>query len=95
MPSISVKHDSSGRFIERRLEDELLLYDTLSGETHLIAPPALILLELLRDHTGTRSLLARELAHYLDGTEQEVQSFVDRTLASLQDIGLIEIKEYL
>lgn len=95
MPSISVKQDSVGRFIERRLEDNLLLYDTLSGETHLIAPPVLVLFEILRDHSGTRSLLAGEMAHHLDGTEQEIQNFVDRTLASLQDIGLIEIKEFL
>ncbi|UCV24704.1 HPr-rel-A system PqqD family peptide chaperone [Ferribacterium limneticum] len=95
MPSISVKHDNFGRFIERRLEDDLLLYDTFSGETHLIAPPVLVLFEILRDHSGTSSLLAREMAHHLDGTEQEVQNFVDRTLASLQDIGLIEIKEFL
>jgi len=93
LSGISVKHNDLGRFIERRLGDSLSLFDSLSGETHLIVPPATILIEFLKNFSGTRAKLVQEMMLHIDGTEPEVRNFIDRTLGNLQDIGLIEIKE--
>jgi PqqD family protein of HPr-rel-A system len=94
LPGISIKQNDSGRFVERRLGDSVALFDTTSGETHLLSPEVLVLIELLQSLSGKSDLLAEELAHHIDGTEQEIQNFIDQTLGNLQDIGFIEIEEF-
>ena len=90
--NINVTGADDDRFIERRLGDSLALFDTTSGETHLISPSALTLLKLLENFSGTRGMLLEELACHIDGTQQEIQDFLDRTLGNLEDIGLIKTK---
>lgn len=88
-----IRHDFSQRFSKQPLDDELALFDTLSGETHLISSSAVAVLDLLNNSAKTRDMLCQEMAPYVAATEQEIRAFIDQTIDELQKIGLLEIED--
>lgn len=83
------------RFQLKQYGTEAVAFDTVSGDTHYLAPLALQIFQLCRDHPGlsraeVRALLA-ERHSGVRGSALEIQ--VDETLGGLSRIGLIHIDE--
>lgn len=73
-------------------EDEAVVYDAASGDTHYLKPLTLALYQTCRDHPGhSLAELADALALRLGvpGTPQ-LHELMEETLNSLRKIGLLE-----
>ena len=71
-------------------EDGAAVYDTASGDTHVIDALAMELLQMLLERAPrTTAALSADLAGLLENeTEAHVADAVDRGLAQLQRLGL-------
>lgn len=70
-------------------DDEVVLYNDLSGSTHLLDGAALDLLHALNGRRADAAALAACLAEHIDaGTE--LPALVDAMLASLARLDLVE-----
>ncbi|WP_265941660.1 HPr-rel-A system PqqD family peptide chaperone [Dechloromonas sp. A34] len=67
----------------------MVIFDKLSGETHFVFPPASVVLALLKESPKERGMLCNDIAPYVEGSEQEIEDFIDRTLNQFRTIGLI------
>ena len=71
-------------------DDASIVYNTLSGETHLIEPPGADVLGLLARAPRTSEALATELADlFADTGHARIVEFMEATLVQLQAIGLV------
>ncbi len=71
-------------------EDEAVVYDVRSGDTHLVAAPGLELLQRLAQSPCTREVLVHELRGlFVDDDPHTVVQCVDATLSRLQAVGLV------
>lgn len=82
------------RFQLKHYASEAVAFDTASGDTHYLAPLALALFQLFREHPGlshddAKRLLAQR--HALE-PDPSLDAQVDETLDGLRRIGLIRIE---
>jgi PqqD family protein of HPr-rel-A system len=70
-------------------DQETVLYNDLSGDTHLLAPEALFILRTLQAGPASRAALADALAAWLDD-ESEGDNEIDELLEHLSMLYLVE-----
>lgn len=80
------------RFQIKSFEREAVVFDTASGDTHLLAPLTVVLFHLIQDNPGLapaeiESALASRLSL---GVNSRLTLLTDEALASLRRIGLLE-----
>lgn len=74
----------------REWDGEAVLYNDLSGNTHLLDGAALDLLHALRDQPADAATLAARLADHVDAGNDDLVSLIDDMLAALAGLDLIE-----
>ena len=74
----------------REWDGEAVLYNDLSGNTHLLDGAALDLLHALRDQPADAATLAARLADHVDAGDDDLVSLIDDMLATLAGLDLIE-----
>ena len=74
----------------REWDGEAVLYNDLSGSTHLLDGAALDLLHALRDQPADAASLAARLAGQFDAGDDDLVSLIDDMLATLAGLDLIE-----
>ncbi|HQT29845.1 MAG TPA: HPr-rel-A system PqqD family peptide chaperone [Thiobacillus sp.] len=79
------------RFLFKSFENEAVVFDTASGDTHLLAPFTLTLFELIQSRPG---MMAHEiepaLLSRLDQPSEHLTALTQDSLASLRKLGLLE-----
>ena len=82
------------RFQLKQYASEAVAYDTESGDTHYLAPLALALYQLFREHPGLSRDQARRLLAQDQGLEAGParDAEVDETLAGLVRVGLVRLE---
>ncbi len=76
--------------MQRTWGDETVVYDPLSGNTHLLDPVAAAVLDHLGDSEATATAIAEPLlAEFGAESEEDVLAVVRAALARLRDIGLV------
>ncbi|WP_075794076.1 HPr-rel-A system PqqD family peptide chaperone [Massilia putida] len=74
----------------REWDGEAVLYNDLSGSTHLLDGAALDLLLALRDEPADAVMLAARLAERFDAGDDNLVSLIDEMLVALAGLDLIE-----
>lgn len=74
----------------REWDGEAVLYNDLSGNTHLLDGAALDLLHALRDQPADAATLAARLVDHFDAGDDDLVSLIDDMLAALAGLDLIE-----
>ena len=74
----------------REWDGEAVLYNDLSGNTHLLEGAALDLLHALRVQPADAATLAVRLADHFDAGDNDLVSLIDDMLATLAGLDLIE-----
>ena len=74
----------------REWDGEAVLYNDLSGSTHLLDGAALDLLHALRDQPADAAILAARLAGQFAAGDDDLVSLIDDMLATLAGLDLIE-----
>ncbi|RZJ85217.1 MAG: HPr-rel-A system PqqD family peptide chaperone [Massilia sp.] len=81
----------SGQLLAYRCwDDEALLYNDLSGATHLLGPAALCVLEALRTGPAAVAALAASLRNEFDVDQDSLGEELDALLGALARLSLIE-----
>ena len=82
----------SGRRIFREWpdEDQVIVYDTATGDTHLIEALGMDVLQVLEASPGTTAHLSHALADRFEASDHgAVVEYITATLHRLQDAGLV------
>lgn len=74
----------------RSWDDETVLYNDLSGATHLLGPAALCVLEALRPGPAATAALASRLHAEFDIDDEALEDEVAALLGELSRLSLIE-----
>lgn len=77
-------------FVARRLDDEIALFNTNSGQTHVLGPELSVVFDLLTESPKSRNDLVADLMSSGDFFQDDTEIFIDRALLQLHDIGLID-----
>jgi len=81
----------SGQSLRYRCwDDEAVLYNDLSGATHLLGPAALCVLEALRPGPAAAPALASRLLDEFDIDNEALGGELDALLGQLSELSLIE-----
>jgi PqqD family protein of HPr-rel-A system len=78
------------RLAFREWDGEAVLYNDLSGSTHLLDGAALDLLQALRARPADSATLASLLADHVDAGTDDLASLIDDMLAALARLDLVE-----
>jgi PqqD family protein of HPr-rel-A system len=78
------------RLVSREWDGEAVLYNDLSGSTHLLDGAALDLLQVLREGPAGSAALAAVLAERFDAGGGDLASLIDDMLAALARLDLVE-----
>jgi PqqD family protein of HPr-rel-A system len=78
------------RLAFREWDGEAVLYNDLSGSTHLLDGAALDLLQVLREGPADSAALAGLLAERFDAGDDDLASLIDDMLANLARLDLVE-----
>lgn len=71
-------------------EESSVVFDVISGDTHLLDDLSLELVGLIDAQPATTSELAHKVAdHFADGYNDEQIEFVQASLLQLQSVGLV------
>lgn len=71
-------------------EDLSVVYNTLSGDTHLVESPGLEILQLLTESPRSAESLASALSSLFQDQEPDrLVQYIDATLLRLKEVGLI------
>ncbi|MEQ1621963.1 MAG: HPr-rel-A system PqqD family peptide chaperone [Methylococcales bacterium] len=71
-------------------QDEFVIYDQLSGDTHLLDRTSGELLSLLSDNAMTRGQIQEQLVTiFPDNESQEIDSYIDSFIARFNSLGLL------
>ena len=73
--------------------DEWVLYHGATGDTHLLEPLSVELLQTLQRAPATAAELVEDLAHDGDGDEEmcrRLSTYIDSLIATLARFGVIE-----
>lgn len=71
-------------------DDEAVLYNDLSGATHLLGPAALCVLEALRAGPASMATLASRLLDEFEIDDESLGAELDALLGELSGLSLIE-----
>ena len=75
----------------RSWEDEFVVYNSASGDTHLLDQVSRDMLKVLESESPTLSELAGRLAESQEiEADAEFSSYLERLLATLEKLGLVE-----
>ena len=74
----------------REWDGEAVLYNDLSGSTHLLDGAALDLLQALDEGPADAATLAARLAERFDAGDDDLVSLIDDMLAALARLDLVE-----
>jgi PqqD family protein of HPr-rel-A system len=74
----------------REWDGEAVLYNDLSGSTHLLDGAAIDVLQALRPAPATAAALAAALAERFECDPAELPALIDELLASLAGLDLVE-----
>jgi PqqD family protein of HPr-rel-A system len=78
------------RLVSREWDGEAVLYNDLSGSTHLLDGAALDLLQVLREGPADSAALSALLAERFDAGGGDLASLIDDMLAALARLDLVE-----
>jgi PqqD family protein of HPr-rel-A system len=81
--------DATGRFVVKAWQDEAVVYDLLSGDTHLLEPFALAVTRHLAANTRSQEEVARRIIAEFDVTAESITELIATTFAHLQRIGMV------
>lgn len=71
-------------------EDLAVVYDKVTGDTHLIESSAIEILRLIEKYPASAEAIAQELADLCSPDDQDkLPQFISATLLQLRDIGLV------
>lgn len=77
--------------LTRTWGDELVVYDSRSGSTHLLDPLSTAVLAYLQERDGSASAISRALLAEFDAdSEEDALAAVRSTLAKLRDLNLVQ-----
>lgn len=76
--------------LHRCWDDEAVLYNDLSGATHLLGPAALCVLEALRPGPAALATLASRLRTEFDIDDESLGDELDALLGELARLSLVE-----
>lgn len=93
-PDIRIRRTPE-QFATRRLGDEIALFNTISGKTHLLDESLAAVFDLLSDAPKTKDALIAEATPLASLCHDDIENFIDHALLELQDIGLIDVAETL
>lgn len=82
---------TSERFTIRRLGDEIALFNSSSGKTHLLDSNLAAVFEHLRASPKTKDALIVEAMQEDNCLHEDIETFIDCALVQLQDIGLVDL----
>lgn len=71
-------------------DDETVLYNDLSGATHLLGPAALCVLEVLRPGPATAAALASRLRAEFEIDDEAIRDELEALLGELSRLSLVE-----
>lgn len=74
----------------RQWDDDLVLFNSLSGATHLLGPGAALLLDVLQDQPADDDRLAAALQAEFELDDVEARSELAAMMAGLAKLDLIE-----
>ncbi len=74
----------------RQWDDDLVLFNSLSGSTHLLGPGAALLLEVLGTGPATTDALAAALEAEFDFDDRDLPAELGAMLAELGKLDLIQ-----
>jgi len=80
---------AAGRFLVKTWDDESVVYDLLSGDTHLLEPLASAVTRLLAEGARSREEVTRRIILEFDLTAESVSEPIATTLTHLQRIGMV------
>lgn len=81
--------DATGRFLLKAWQDEAVVYDLLSGDTHLLEPFALAVTRHLAADARSQEEVATRIIAEFDLTAESITELIATTFAHLQRIGMI------
>jgi len=81
--------DSTGRFVLKEWQDEVVAYDLLSGDTHLLEPFASAVTRHLAEGARSREEVTKRIIAEFDLTVESVAEPIATTFTHLQRIGMV------
>jgi PqqD family protein of HPr-rel-A system len=80
------------RFQIKSFDDEAVVFDTASGDTHLLAPFTLSLFELIQSNPGisAHEIEAALLTRFRLSSNTDLTDLAQESLSSLRRLGLLE-----
>lgn len=74
-------------------EEDHVIYDQLSGDTHFVEGVSGELIRALSEHSMSRMELLNKLNEWFeDATEREMETYLDDFIARFQKLGLLHIE---
>ena len=74
-------------------DDDYVIYDELSGDTHLLDGVSGELICALSEEAMSRAALLKKLSELLEAPiESEMESYLDDFIARFQQLGLLDIE---
>lgn len=74
----------------RRWDDEYVLYNDLSGNTHLLGETAIVILQALKRQAATRDTLVAVLMQEFEADTADIEAEIDEMLPRMQRLALID-----
>jgi PqqD family protein of HPr-rel-A system len=81
--------DARGRFLVKEWQDEAVVFDLLSGDTHLLEPFALAVTRHLAEGARSREEVTERIILEFDLTAESIAELIATTFTHLQRIGMI------
>jgi len=81
--------DAAGRFVMKAWQDEAVVYDTLSGDTHVLDPFAYAVARQLASAGKADADVANAIASQFELTAEDIAELVPVAVAKLQRIGIL------
>jgi PqqD family protein of HPr-rel-A system len=81
--------DATGRFVVKAWTDEAVVYDLLSGDTHLLEPFAFAVTRHLAEGARSRDEVTERIIREFDLPSETITEWIAKTFTHLQRIGMI------
>lgn len=88
-----IQTPSNARFLFKHWDDECVVYNNLSGETHLLEQNSAELLSSITEEPRQYQTLLHSLeTTFNESSPKDLTNYLDQVLEHFQALGLIEIK---
>jgi len=78
----------------RYWEDECVVYNQLSGETHLVDGVGAEIFKLISEKSSTRAQLLQNIQSVFElETDSDIEGLLDNLILEYQKLGLVEVTE--